>query len=87
SGNARKILAEMPVDQKGAQLRATMEAQAIERSLLEVSLTYPGWLHPGGDLWGMREFVTVKSPMLFPVRGGEMELRLWGYTYGQTPEG
>lgn len=86
-GMERRILAEMPLDQKGAQLRANMEVQAIERSLLNVNLTYQGWLHPGGDLWGMREFVTVRSPMLFPVQGGQLELRLWGYTYMQTPEG
>lgn len=86
-GLERRVIAEMPLDQAGAQLRASMEAQAIEATLLHVSLSYQGWLHPGGDLWGMREFVTVRSPTLFPTATGELELRLWGYTYSQTPEG
>lgn len=86
-GLSRKVLAEMPLSQKELQLRTNMEAQAIEASRLQVSLAYQGWLNPAGKLWNLAEFVTVKSPMLFPTAEGQLELKLWGYTYEQTPDG
>ncbi|MGU3668012.1 phage baseplate assembly protein [Methylobacterium sp. A49B] len=86
-GLARNVLAEMPLSQKELQLRTNMEAQAIEASRLQVSLAYQGWLNPAGKLWDLSEFVTVKSPMLFPTESGQLDLKAWGYTYAQTPEG
>lgn len=86
-GLTRNVLAEMPLSQKELQLRTDMETQAIEASRLQVSLAYQGWLNPAGKLWDLAEFVTVKSPMLFPTTAGQLQLKLWGYTYEQTPEG
>ncbi|MGU3475635.1 phage baseplate assembly protein [Methylobacterium sp. D48H] len=86
-GLSRKVLAEMPLSQKELQLRTNMEAQALEADLLRVTLVYQGWLNPNGELWSLSDFVTVKSPMLFPTADGLMNLKLWGYTYTQTPEG
>lgn len=86
-GLTRSVLAEMPLSQKELQLRTNMEAQAIEASRLQVSLAYQGWLNPAGNLWDLSEFVTVKSPMLFPTESGQLDLKVWGYTYAQTPEG
>ena len=87
SGLTRNVLAEMPLSQRELQLRVDMEAQAIEASRLQVSLSYQGWLNPQGKLWDLSEVVPVKSPMLFPTKTGQLDLKLWGYTYGQTPEG
>lgn len=81
------LLAEMPLNEKEAQLRTDMQAQAIESSRLRVGLTYHGWLKPDGKLWSLTDYVTVKSPMLFPTKSGQMELRLWGYTYSQSEAG
>lgn len=86
-GLNRRVLAEMPLSEKELKLRTEMEAQAIIASTLRVSLSYQGWLSPTGKLWSLTDYVTVKSPMLFPFQGGLMNLRLWGYAYTQTPEG
>lgn len=86
-GLTRKVLAEMPLAQKDLQLRTDMEVKAIIASQINISLTYQGWLSPTGKLWALTDFVQVKSPMLFPFQGGQMNLRLWGYTYSQTPDG
>ena len=55
------------LSQKELQLRTNMEAQALEADLLRVTLVYQGWLNPNGELWSLSDFVTVKSPMLFPT--------------------
>ncbi|GJD58354.1 phage baseplate assembly protein [Methylobacterium dankookense] len=86
-GTKQTYLAEMPLDQKGAELRTNMQAQAIESARLRVNLTYQGWLKPDGSLWKLKEPVTVKSPMLFPTKSGQMELKLWGYTHSQSESG
>lgn len=86
-GLARKVLSEMPLSQKELQLRTNMESQAIEASRLQVSLSYQGWLNPAGKFWDLGEFVTVKSPMLFPTQSGQLDLKLWGFTHEQTPKG
>lgn len=86
-GTAKKVLAEMPLSQKELQLRTNMEAQAIESSLLRVGITYQGWLNPAGRLWNLTDSVSVKSPMLFPTESGQMDLKLWGYTYTQDAQG
>ena len=86
-GLARKVLAEMPLGQKELQLRTNMEAQAIEADLLRVTLAYQGWLNPNGELWALSDFVSVRSGMLFPLADPQMDLKLWAYTHGQTPEG
>ena len=86
-GLTRNVLAEMPLSQKELQLRTNMESQAIEASQLQVSLAYQGWLNPAGKLWDLSEMVTVKSPMLFPTADGKLELKLWGFSHEQTPEG
>ena len=86
-GLTRKVLAEMPLAERELQGRANMEVQAILASLMRVTITYQGWLNPAGKLWALTDFVTVKSPILFPFQGGLMNLQLWGYTYSQTPDG
>ncbi len=86
-GLSRRVLAEMPLSEKELQLRTAMEAQAIIAASLRVSLSYQGWLSPTGKLWSLTDNATVKSPMLFPFQGGQMNLRLWSYNYTQTPEG
>lgn len=83
-GTTRKMLAEMPLNQKEVQLRTNMEAAAINASMLRVQVTYQGWLRPDGQLWSLSDHVSVKSPSLFPVEGGQMELKLWGYAYNQA---
>lgn len=86
-GLTRRVLAEMPLAEKELKLRTNMEVQAILAALMRVTVTYQGWLNPSGQLWALTDFVTVRSPMLFPFQGGEMNLQLWGYQYTQTPEG
>ncbi|WP_407529441.1 contractile injection system protein, VgrG/Pvc8 family [Methylobacterium oryzisoli] len=86
-GTKRIVLAEMPLTQKELQARVNMEAAALAASQLRVSLTYQGWLNPSGSLWNLGESVTVRSPALFPIQGGQMELRLWGYVYSQDVAG
>lgn len=84
----RRVLAEMPLSQREMQLRTDMEVMAIQASLLRVSLAYQGWLNPNGELWALTDFVSVKSPTHFAgVEGNKLDLKLWGVTYGQTPEG
>ncbi|POR40229.1 phage baseplate assembly protein [Methylobacterium sp. V23] len=87
-GAMRKVLAEMPLDQKGAQLRTNWEAAALQAMALQLQLTYQGWLKPGtGGLWEPSDGVTVKSPMLFATATGEQELKVAGYAYTQDPNG
>jgi prophage tail gpP-like protein len=84
----RIVLAEQPLSQRDAELRANLEAADLARRMMQVSITYKGWLKPGtDDLWSnLGVGVRVKSPMLFPTQGGEMPLRLWGVTYTQDAE-
>jgi prophage tail gpP-like protein len=90
-GHSRKILAEMPLTENEAKLRTDMEVKTIQASLFRVTITYAGWLKPGvGGLWDLgdvKQRITVKSPMLLPVEGGQMEMVLWGYTYTQDANG
>ncbi|WP_336488820.1 hypothetical protein [Methylobacterium nigriterrae] len=89
STSTRIIMAEMPLSPKEAALRADMEVQQIAATQLRVSVTYAGWLRPGiGGLWDLqKDWVIVRSPMLFPNKGGELELKLWGYSYQQDAQG
>ncbi|GGC68623.1 hypothetical protein [Chelatococcus reniformis] len=83
-GQTRTVLAEEPLSQRGAQLRANMEASALIAANLRVSLTYQGWLRPdNGQLWELGEEITVKSPMLFPTDEGQATLRVWAVAYSQ----
>ena len=84
---ARKILAEMPLGQKELQLRTNMEAAALAADNLRITLSYQGWLKPDGSLWELTDTATVRSPMLLPLADAQQELKLWGYTYSQSPEG
>ncbi|POR42668.1 phage baseplate assembly protein [Methylobacterium sp. V23] len=88
-GQARKVLAEMPLSEKELKLRTNMEVQAIEASLVRVSITYQGWLRPGiGGLWELaHDYATIKSPMLFPTESGQMKMKLWSYVYSQSEAG
>jgi hypothetical protein len=83
------VLAEMPLTQKEAELRTNMEVQAIQASLMRVSITYQGWLKPGaGGLWDLAvDFATIKSPMLFPTKEGQLRMKLWSYAYSQSEGG
>jgi prophage tail gpP-like protein len=84
-GFKRIVLAEEPLTQKELNTRANMEMAAMNRAAVQVSVTHQGWLKPGGSsLWELKEKLTVKSPMLFPVEGGEMELYVFGMTYEQN---
>ncbi|WP_165937754.1 hypothetical protein [Methylobacterium segetis] len=83
-GAVQKIIAEMPLDERGAQLRTNWEAQVLQSFALQLSLTYKGWLRPGiGGLWEPSDAVSVKSPMLFPTESGTEVLKLAAYTYMQ----
>ncbi len=86
-GTFRRVLAEMPLSQKELQLRTKMEVMALQAALLRVKLSYQGWLNPARALWDMADMVTVKSPMLFPVEDAKLDLKLFGVTHTQTPEG
>ncbi|GEP09804.1 phage baseplate assembly protein [Methylobacterium gnaphalii] len=86
-GLSRKVLAEMPLGQKELQLRTNMESAALEADRVRVTLSYQGWLKPSGSLWDLGDWATVRSPMLFPLANPQMRLKLWGYTYAQSPEG
>ncbi|POR42691.1 hypothetical protein [Methylobacterium sp. V23] len=88
-GQVRKVLAEMPLNEKELKLRTNMEVQAIEASLVRVSITYQGWLRPGiGGLWELaHDYATIKSPMLFPTESGQMKMKLWSYVYSQSEAG
>ena len=87
-GATRKVLAEMPLDQKGAQMRTNWEAAALQSMALQLQLTYQGWLKPSvGGLWDPSDGVTVKSPMLFATESGQEELKVAGYAYTQDPNG
>ncbi|TXN82902.1 phage baseplate assembly protein [Methylobacterium sp. WL8] len=84
SGAMRTVLAEMPLDQKGAQLRTNWEAAALQAMALQLQLTYQGWLKPGvGGLWDPSDGVTVKSPMLLPTESATETLKVAGYSYQQ----
>ena len=62
------VVAEHPLTQKEAQIRADMEASALLSAVVRVTVTHHGWIKPGGsELWELGEAVTVKSPMLFPT--------------------
>ena len=88
-GQARVILAEMPLTKKEAELRTNMEVQAIQASLCRVSITYQGWLRLGADgLWDLAvDYTTIKSPMLFPTKEGQLRMKLWSYAYSQSEAG
>lgn len=86
-GTFRQVLAEMPLSQQELQLRTKMEVMAMQTALMRVKLSYQGWLNPAGALWDMADMVTVKSPMLFPVEDAKLDLKLFGVTHTQTPEG
>ena len=86
-GTYRQVLGEMPLSQRELQQRTKMEVMAMQGSMVRVRLSYQGWLNPAGELWSIADFVTVKSPMLFPVEAGQVDLKLFGYTYSQSPEG
>ena len=83
-GAMRKVLAEMPLDQKGTQLRTNWEAAVLQSMALQLQLTYQGWLKPGvGGLWDPSDGVTVRSPMLFPTESATETLKVAGYSYQQ----
>ncbi|TXN27139.1 phage baseplate assembly protein [Methylobacterium sp. WL19] len=83
-GAVRTILAEMPLNQREAQLRTDWEAAALQSMALQLQITYQGWLKPGvGGLWEPSDGVSVKSPMLFPTESGTEELKVAGYSYMQ----
>jgi prophage tail gpP-like protein len=62
------IMAEMPTDQAGAQLRANHELNLNDLQICEALITVPGWLMDDGTLWinHLREAITINSPMLIP---------------------
>lgn len=69
---------------KDAQMRADMEARAINAMTLRVTVMHRGWLKPGAKaLWELQEAVTVRSPDHFPFAGGQMTLRVWAVTMSQ----
>lgn len=86
-GLPKKMLNETPASARELQVRANMSAQALAISSFSVNVVYPGWLKPDGTLWSLTDAATVKSPMLFPVEGGEMaDLMVWSYVYTQDAQ-
>ena len=80
------LLSEEPGTQKELQQRADMETRKQASTMLNVSIVVAGWTKPNGELWKSGEFLTVKSPMLFPNESGLMRLAVQQVTFTQDSE-
>jgi prophage tail gpP-like protein len=58
------IWAEHPGDSDDMAKRAQYEAAMRLATMIQARVTVQGWLQAGGDLWRIRQLVTVNSPML-----------------------
>lgn len=83
-GRVQIILAEEPTTQKELQARADQEMRKMAGSRLNVTIVVQGWLKPDGKLWKSGEFLTVKSPMLFPNESGLMRLAVQQVNFAQA---
>ena len=71
------VMAEMPTNQAGCQMRANHEINLNDQQICEALITVQGWLMDDGTLWinHLREAVTINSPMLVPSNPFTLLLR------------
>jgi len=86
-GSFRIVLAEGPVDGIDAKMRADAETGTNAATDVDITVTVHGWLKPDGQLWDVRDPLTVQSPMMFPEAGGRMELGVRAVSFLQGPMG
>ena len=80
------LIAEMPTDQSGCQMRGDHELSLNDQEICEALITVQGWLMDDNSLWinHLREAITINSPMLVP--GGPFTLLLRGVKHLQDSE-
>jgi prophage tail gpP-like protein len=84
---------EQPGSQAEAQLRLNHAIQLLNLDQLEATITVPGWLMDGGQLWislcgDTLQQVTVVSPALFPSEpNGTISLLVKGVKHLQDSQG
>ena len=65
-----KVPAELPCNQKEAQMRANHEMNLQNIQAVEITVTVPGWFAPDGELWIKKtvgaQHCSIYSPMIFP---------------------
>lgn len=92
-------LAGDPVNAKEAQFVQDHETRMLLAQSLTATVTLKGWLKPAGatgagtiaksnpSLFSLGEQVTLKSPMLIPLKGGTIPLRVAGIIWSQNEAG
>ena len=70
-----------------AKTRTDAQAGTSSATDIECTVTVHGWLRPDGQLWGVRDPLTVKSPMMFPDGDGSMKLAVRSTDFIQGPQG
>ena len=87
------FVASNPAHRQEAQLRFNHAIQLLNLDQLEATITTPGWLMDGGQLWislcgDTLQQVTVVSPALFPSEpNGTIQLLVKGVKHLQDQQG
>lgn len=86
-GSVLRVPAEMPINPMDAQTRTDVQSGVSYATDVDLTVTVRGWLKPDGQLWDVRDPLTVKSPMMFPQNEGRMQLGVRAVQFLQDAQG
>jgi prophage tail gpP-like protein len=81
------LIAEEPASVPDLQKRADHEVARQYYSSVECNVIVQGWKRHDGQLWDVKDLVSVKSPMIFPTSDGTMKLGVHQVTFTQDESG
>ncbi|GJD59716.1 phage baseplate assembly protein [Methylobacterium dankookense] len=86
-GSVLNVPGEHTMDGKDAENRANTQTGTYLGTDIDLTVTVHGWVRPDGQLWDVRDPISVRSPSMFPDGDGTARLGVRAVTFLQGPMG